>query len=144
VSTRSYVSYEPTPALWTNYYSLPQESLYYYDVPTNSYIVEEEPSPYSEYYTYDVPTGTYFSYVPEEYAPEVPEQDCHVPEEHSPEVAEWNSYVPEEHSPEVPEWTRYYEESLVSLYSYVPETEQFEEVSTPSVYETYYYQSYTY
>jgi hypothetical protein len=66
-STQSYVPYLPTPAVWSNYYSLPQEPLYTYDIATNSYFVEVEPSPYMSYFTYSTDEESFVEYVPTDY-----------------------------------------------------------------------------
>jgi hypothetical protein len=56
--------YEPTPVSWTNYYEEPTVPLFSYDYSTNSYIQEEEPSPYLDYYFYHEPTASYVYYQP--------------------------------------------------------------------------------
>ena len=48
--TQEYYSYEPTPAVWSNYYEEPETQLYYYDEPTQLFYSEEEPSPYESYF----------------------------------------------------------------------------------------------
>jgi hypothetical protein len=50
--TNTYVEYEPTLAVWSDYYEPSTVSLYTYNEFTGSYEVEESPSPFEEYYYY--------------------------------------------------------------------------------------------
>ena len=44
---------------WTDFYVQPDTEVYWYDVATNTYNVDNEPSPAVEYYTYDVETESF-------------------------------------------------------------------------------------
>lgn len=53
---QSFVTYQPEVAVWSQYYQVPSVDVYFYDVSTNTYVIESEPSPYQELFTWDVAT----------------------------------------------------------------------------------------
>jgi hypothetical protein len=119
VQTESYRPYEPTTVQWTEFYEQPETDLYWYDVATNTYVQEEEPSPVVDYFTFSESTGRYTGYEP------TPVQ-----------------------------WTAWYEPATVDLYTFVggntwtPSVEDvpagtsiddwFTYVAEPSPYQSYY------
>jgi hypothetical protein len=62
--TESYQSYQPSPAVWTEYYEEPSVSLFYREPSTQTYHEIEEPSPFISYYYWEPSTQSYNSYEP--------------------------------------------------------------------------------
>lgn len=50
------MTYEPSPVAWTDYYEPSVTELYYYEPSTQTYTVDNEPSPFTEYFYYSEST----------------------------------------------------------------------------------------
>lgn len=61
---QEYASYEPTPAVWSQYFDIPEVPLFYYETSTNNYYQEVEPSPYVTYYQWSEPSQGFVEYEP--------------------------------------------------------------------------------
>jgi hypothetical protein len=59
------VQYVPQQVSWNEWYETPETQLYYYDVPSEEFVQEqEEPSPYVQYFQYSEETQSYGLYEP--------------------------------------------------------------------------------
>jgi hypothetical protein len=167
VPTEQYRTYEPTPVQWTEFYEAPSTDLYWYDVSTNTYVHEEEPSPVVDYFTEDLLTGRQYPYEPTPvqwisyYEPSnvdlysfvggntyIPEEVSSAPEyfsyvaEPSPYLSYYYYDVSTEtyvpYEPTPVAWTDWYEPATEEVYTYVPALDTYEVVEEPSPYLTYY------
>lgn len=130
--TSSYAPYTPTPVSWNSFYAEPSTEIYYYDVPTNSYVLESSPSPYETYYYWDESSQSVSEYVP------------------TPSESAWVSTTtisaPSEESVSPYAWWTigtpvYFEEPSVTLYNWDECTSTYYPIETPTWSEQHYYYS---